>query len=74
LNTWCASRGIGLEFIEGGKPAKNEVLERVNGNYCDAVLDGRDSPDLKQVREKTQRWLAEHNTICPHEPYGPSPG
>jgi putative transposase len=70
FSAWCAGHGIGLEFIQPGKPNQNGFIERFNGSYRDGVLDAWVFTDLDQVREETERWLAEYNTVRPHESLG----
>ncbi len=67
---WTETRGIELEFIEPGKPAQNAFIERFNGSYRDGVLDAWVFTDLAQVREESERWLQEYNTVRPHESLG----
>lgn len=67
---WCETNGIELEFIQPGKPTQNSFVERFNGSYRDGVLDAWVFTDLEQVREETELWLHEYNTIRPHESLG----
>lgn len=45
-------------------------VERFNGVYRDAVLDAWCFMNLGEVREETERWLTEYNTVRPHESLG----
>ena len=70
FGAWCESNGVHLEFIQPGKPSQNAYIERFNGSYRDGVLDAWVFTDLDHVREETERWLGEYNTIRPHESLG----
>lgn len=70
LAGWCRDHGVELEFIQPGKPSQNGFIERFNGSYRDGVLDAWVFTDLDQVREETERWLAEYNMVRPHESLG----
>ena len=67
---WCASRNIVIEHTQPGKPTQNAFIERFNGIYRNGVLDAWSFLSLTQVREETQRWLVEYNTVRPHESLG----
>ncbi|MQM38302.1 IS3 family transposase [wastewater metagenome] len=67
---WCQTHGIELEYTQPGKPNQNGFVERFNGSYRNGVLNAWLFMDLEHVREETERWLAEYNTIRPHESLG----
>lgn len=67
---WCVNNAVELEYIQPGKPSQNGFIERFNGSYRDGVLDAWVFTDLDQVREESERWLEEYNTIRPHESLG----
>jgi len=66
----CETNGIEIEFTQPGKPTQNGFVERFNGSYRDGVLDACAFMDLGQVREETERWLQDYNTVRPHESLG----
>ena len=70
FTAWCETNRIELEFIQPGTSAHNAFIERFNGSYRDGVLDAWVFTDLDQVREETQRWFGEYNTVRPHESLG----
>jgi len=38
--------------------------------FGDGVLDAWVFTDLRQVRQETEQWLKEYNTVRPHESLG----
>jgi len=45
---------------------QNGFIERFNGSYLDAWV----FMDRQQVREETEHWVTEYNTVRPHESLG----
>ena len=67
---WCEQRNIVIEYTQPGKSTQNAFVERFNGIYRDGVLDAWCFMNLSQVREETERWLKDYNTVRPHESLG----
>jgi len=67
LEGWAQEHHIGLLHIQPGKPAQNAYVERFNRTFREEVLDAYLFGDLEEVRNITERWLEDYNTIRPHE-------
>jgi putative transposase len=67
LESWAKEKHIDLLHIQPGKPAQNAYIERFNRTYREDVLDAYSFDDLQEVRQITERWLEDYNTIRPHE-------
>lgn len=67
LEGWAQEHHIELLHIQPGKPAQNAYVERFNRTFREDVLDAYLFDDLEEVRNITERWLEDYNTIRPHE-------
>jgi len=67
LEGWAKEKQIELLHIQPGKPAQNAYVERFNRTFREDVLDAYLFDDLQEVREITQQWLEQYNSIRPHE-------
>lgn len=67
LAEWAEANGVELAFIEPGRPMQNGFIERFNGSYRRGVLDLYVFRTLNEVREHTERWLADYNEQIPHD-------
>jgi putative transposase len=66
LADWAEQHNVLLEFIKRGRPMQN-IIERFNRSYREAVLDMFVFQSLSEVREQTEQWLKEYNEERPHE-------
>jgi putative transposase len=73
LTDWAERHGIGLDFIQPGKPAQNAFIERFNQTYRTEILDAHVFTSLTEVRALTTDWLRRYNTERPHESLGRVP-
>jgi len=67
LESWAKEKQIDLIHIQPGKPAQNAFIEHLNRSFFEGVLDAYLFDNLDEVREITEHWLEEYNTIRPHE-------
>jgi putative transposase len=67
LEHWAHNQSIQLLHIQPDKPAQNAYIERFNRTFREDVLDAYLFDDLEEVRNITERWLEDYNTIRPHE-------
>ena len=67
LASWAREQHIELAHIQPGKPAQNAYIERFNRTFREDVLDAYLFDNLQEVREITQQWLDNYNTVRPHE-------
>jgi putative transposase len=68
--SWCEQRGIGVEFIEPGKPTQNAVIESFNGRFRDECLNANWFGNLLDARGKIGPWKWEYNQARPHSALG----
>ena len=66
LSEWCEAQGIGLHWIQPGKPTQNAYIERFNGSLRREVLDAYLFTTLRQVRQLLTEWMHDYNTLRPH--------
>ena len=52
----CQERGIGIRYIQHGKPNQIAFIERFNRSYRNEVLDTHLFSTLDQVRTITEKW------------------
>lgn len=67
---FCSNSGIKHVKIQKGKPNQNGYIERFNRSFREEVLDANIFENLNQVKELTETFCEEYNTIYPHESLG----
>ena len=67
LAEWAEAHTVQLDFIQPGRPMQNGFIERFNGSYRRGVLDLYVFRNLTEVREHTERWMADYNEQIPHD-------
>jgi putative transposase len=73
LAGWAEKHKVKQAFIQPGKPAQNGFIERFNRTYREDVLDAYLFSTIQEVKIITEDWLAEYNTVRPHDALGGLP-
>ena len=70
LREWCIQNGIGLLFIQPGKPMQNGYVERFNRSFRQDVLDTNLFANLIEVKLASDEFEEDYNFYRPHESLG----
>jgi putative transposase len=70
LATWTAKRGIGLQFIQPGKPQQNAYVERYNRTVKYDWLNQHIFKTIEEVQETATAWLWTYNNERPNTAIG----
>ena len=70
LQTWAAQRGIGLQYIQPGKPQQNVYIERFNRTVRYDWLAQLLFSSIEEVQESATRWLWTYNHERPNMALG----
>jgi putative transposase len=73
LTEWCAQRGIGLQYIQPGKPVQNAFIERFNRTYREEVLNAYLFHSMHEAQQLSDAWLVDYNERRPHDALGRVP-
>ena len=73
LTEWCAQRGIGLQYIQPGKPVQNAFIERFNRTYRAEVLNAYLFHSTQEAQQLSDAWLVDYNERRPHDALGRVP-
>lgn len=63
---WAQRSGVGLQFIQPGKPSQNGFCESFNGRVRDECLNESLFSNLREAQEITTKWRNAYNTERPH--------
>jgi putative transposase len=66
LQTWAAKRGIGLIYIQPGKPQQNAYIERYNRTVRQEWLGQFIFNTIEEVKDHATRWLWSYNNERPN--------
>jgi len=70
LATWAEKRGIGLQFIQPGKPQQNAYVERYNRTVRYDWLNQYIFETIEEVQEEATAWLWTYNNERPNMAIG----
>lgn len=70
LQAWAAQRGIGLQYIQPGKPQQNAYIERFNRTVRYDWLAQLLFSSIEEVQESATRWLWTYNHERPNMALG----
>ena len=70
LATWAEKRGIGLQFIQPGKPQQNAYVERYNRTVRYDWLNQYIFEEIEEVQEAATAWLWTYNNEPPNMAIG----
>ena len=73
VNQWAYGRGVGLRFIEPGKPIQNAFVESFQGRLRDECLDRHWFVSLPDARHTIEAWRQDYNRARPHSALGYRP-
>jgi putative transposase len=73
LTEWCGQRGIGLLYIQPGKPVQNAFIERFNRTYREEVLNAYLFHSTQETQALSDAWLVDYNERRPHDALGRVP-
>tara|TARA_R110000796_G_scaffold18507_3_gene56062 strand:- start:59 stop:352 length:294 start_codon:yes stop_codon:yes gene_type:complete len=66
LQTWAQKRGIGLFYIQPGKPQQNAYVERYNRTVRQEWLGQFIFNTIEEVKDHATRWLWTYNNERPN--------
>ena len=70
LDAWAYEKGVGLHFIEPGKPVQNAYIESFNGKLRDECLNEHWFTSLAEAQAIVEAWRVDYNTFRPHSALG----
>lgn len=70
---WALSHGVGLEYIQPGKPTQNAFAESFNARLREECLDQELFLNLEDAKRKIETWRRFYNDFRPHSALGGMP-
>ena len=72
LKAWAEARGIGIEYIQPGKPQQNAYIERYNRTVRHEWLDQNIFETIEEAQYQATEWLWTYNNDRPNMAIGGS--
>ncbi len=69
-DAWAYAHGVGLHFIDPGKPVQNAYIESFNGRLRDECLNEHWFMSLPAARSIIETWRGDYNAVRPHSALG----
>jgi putative transposase len=66
MDAWAYEHGVGLHFIEPGKPVQNAYIESFNGKLRDECLNEHWFGSIAEAQAIIEAWRQDYNTVRPH--------
>ena len=73
VRSWLEAVGVGMLFIEPGRPWENGYVESFNGKFRAELLHRELFDPLLEATILIERWRHEYNTFRPHSALGNRP-
>jgi transposase InsO family protein len=70
MQTWAATNGVELRFIQPGKPVQNAYIESFNSRLRDECLSQHWFASLSHLRSVIDNWRDDYNHRRPHSALG----
>lgn len=70
LDEWAHRRGVGLDFIEPGKPVQNAFIESFNGTLREECLNENWFVSLADAQQTIEAWRLDYQRERPHSSLG----
>ncbi|WP_036186300.1 IS3 family transposase, partial [Marinobacterium lacunae] len=67
---WSRETGVGLGFIQPGKPTQNAFVESLNGKFRNECLNRHWFRTLDEARVEVDLWRKHYNQVRPHSALG----
>jgi putative transposase len=70
FRAWCEHKGVGIVYIQPGKPTQNAIIESFHARLRDECLNANWFWNLADARSKIAYWREHYNNCRPHSSLG----
>jgi putative transposase len=70
FRAWCEQKGVGILYIQPGKPTQNPIVESFHARFRDECLNANWFWNLADARSKITLWREHYNYCRPHSSLG----